>query len=912
MGVDGTGLVWSPRSNVRLYGDTAQVTTAARLGVQIALGTDWLPSGSMNLLRELRCADDLNRVYFDKFFSDEQLWMMVTSSAAAVTATDDAIGILKAGLTADLAIYDARLRTDHRAVIAAEPQDVVLVMRGGKVMYGDERLITALGSPTCEAIDVCGNMKKVCLTDLPGTTLASIKTAAGAAAYPLFFCGMDPTDEPSCKPKRPASVMSSTIYTGDTGGNDSDGDGIPDATDNCPRIFNPIRPVDTGMQGDSDADGAGDACDVCPLEAGATNCAAVDPNDTDMDGVGNALDNCPTIKNMDQSDGDMDGKGDACDACPAAANPGSNGCPATIYEIKKGMVMMGATVSVKNALVTARSTQNYFVQIVPGDNGYVDEKYSGLYVHAPGNTVAAGHRLDINSATVSSYNGQIQLISPITANLSTGQPAPTPITETSANLAAGTRAQELEGVLVRVADATVSDTAPTPGMGDTQPTNEFVIDGVLRVNDLFYAISYPMAVDPPFPVKGEKYTSITGVLDFRNMQYKIEPRDASDYSPTPPVPPQPVLFSFGPPSFVRVNTTGTIPLPIQVALSRNATANTTVNLSTMSLALTVPASVQINMNTRTADVQVIGGATPTSGFENITASSGGVTVVGQVRVIGTNEQPKLSTLAPASTVIASGGTATFTIGLDLPAPPGGTPVTVTTMSGTINPVSPVTVAADQLTASFVYTPGASLTDTITATLTPDMRVATVTIRQRGLIINEVDYDQVGTDSNEYIELYNASAAPYDMDGLALVLVNGSNSTEYRRIMLQGQLPVDGYLVVASSTVTVPATAARINFSAAADNVQNGSPDAILILNTATGEIVDALSYEGSITAAILTGVTGTRNLVEGTVLPNAVQDNNTSVAALIRNPNGNDTDNAATDWTLTTTLTPGAANVKTP
>ena len=34
--------------------------------------------------------------------------------------------------------------------------------------------------------------------------------------------------------------------------------------------------------------------------------------------------------------------------------------------------------------------------------------------------------------------------------------------------------------------------------------------------------------------------------------------------------------------------------------------------------------------------------------------------------------------------------------------------------------------------------------------------------------------------------------------------------------------------------------------------------------------------------------------------------------ALIRNPNGNDTDNAATDWTTTTTLTPGAANVKTP
>ena len=35
-------------------------TALRRLGVNIALGTDWLPSGSMNLLRELACADSLN------------------------------------------------------------------------------------------------------------------------------------------------------------------------------------------------------------------------------------------------------------------------------------------------------------------------------------------------------------------------------------------------------------------------------------------------------------------------------------------------------------------------------------------------------------------------------------------------------------------------------------------------------------------------------------------------------------------------------------------------------------------------------------------------------------------------------------------------------------------------------------
>ena len=79
MAAAGTGLIWSPRSNVTLYGDTARVTTAARLGVEIALGTDWMPTGSMNLLRELRCADGLNETYLGRFFTDAQLWQMVTA-----------------------------------------------------------------------------------------------------------------------------------------------------------------------------------------------------------------------------------------------------------------------------------------------------------------------------------------------------------------------------------------------------------------------------------------------------------------------------------------------------------------------------------------------------------------------------------------------------------------------------------------------------------------------------------------------------------------------------------------------------------------------------------------------------------------------------------------------------------------
>ena len=54
------------------------------------------------------------------------------------------------------------------------------------------------------------------------------------------------------------------------------------------------------------------------------------------------------------------------------------------------------------------------------------------------------------------------------------------------------------------------------------------------------------------------------------------------------------------------------------------------------------------------------------------------------------------------------------------------------------------------------------------------------------------------------------------------------------------------------------------------------------------------------------------DLVEGTPLPVDVADSNTVDGTLARIPDGSDSGNAATDWSFTTTPTPGSANVKTP
>jgi hypothetical protein len=156
-----------------------------------------------------------------------------------------------------------------------------------------------------------------------------------------------------------------------------------------------------------------------------------------------------------------------------------------------------------------------------------------------------------------------------------------------------------------------------------------------------------------------------------------------------------------------------------------------------------------------------------------------------------------------------------------------------------------------------------------------------------LVINEVDYDQVGADGDGFVEIHNAGAGPADLTGVALVLVDGGTATEYQRRALTGSLGPGEYLVVAVDP-------------------QNGAPDGIALLGAAA-ELLDALSYEGAIEAATIGGQT--YDLVEGTVLPSSVADSNSVAGSLARIPNGSDTNDAATDWAFSTTLTPGAPNV---
>src|SRR5262249_50731478 len=154
-----------------------------------------------------------------------------------------------------------------------------------------------------------------------------------------------------------------------------------------------------------------------------------------------------------------------------------------------------------------------------------------------------------------------------------------------------------------------------------------LVDGALRVNDLFYLIA-------PFPMVGEDLTSIGGILELRNGNMKIEPRDATDVMRGPAR-----LVGLGPqPSFTRVGTMDapTIPQPLSVELSRPADADTPIDLMSSDptlLQVTTPVVVPAGMQSAPIHVTALM-ATPSV---TITASAGSDTAMATVRVLDGTE-----------------------------------------------------------------------------------------------------------------------------------------------------------------------------------------------------------------------------------------------------------------------------------
>ena len=108
-------------------------------------------------------------------------------------------------------------------------------------------------------------------------------------------------------------------------------------------------------------------------------------------------------------------------------------------------------------------------------------------------------------------------------------------------------------------------------------------------------------------------------------------------------------------------------------------------------------------------------------------------------------------------------------------------------------------------------------------------------RRLDLVINEIDYDQVGADADGFVEIKNiGDCGRHARRDRARARERRRRARSTTAPTLTGSLAAGAYLVVAIEA-------------------QNGAPDGVALVDTATDALLDALSYEGAITAAVIDG-----------------------------------------------------------
>jgi len=164
----GGAVVWSPQSNLWLYGQTTDVAAAKEAGLRICVGPDWSISGSKNLLGELKVVDLWNRQRLGRLFTDREICEMATSVPADALGLADRIGRVREGLQADLLVLSHRSSDPYRNLIEATERDVHLVIASGRPSYGVSEMLRTI--PNVSSVKV-GSVERAVV--LPDPTISS-------------------------------------------------------------------------------------------------------------------------------------------------------------------------------------------------------------------------------------------------------------------------------------------------------------------------------------------------------------------------------------------------------------------------------------------------------------------------------------------------------------------------------------------------------------------------------------------------------------------------------------------------------------------------------------------------------------------------------------------------------------------
>ncbi len=152
MAKNNMGLIWSPYSNLLLYGETLDIEAAHRAGVRLAIGSDWVPTGTKSVLEEVKLAAryvdrtltrDKKRK-LSKIFTDEYLYKMMTEHSAKminhweISTTEAGVGQLAIGAMGSVIAVSIQHSNPYTNLVrSATEKEINLVVVDGNPVYGN-------------------------------------------------------------------------------------------------------------------------------------------------------------------------------------------------------------------------------------------------------------------------------------------------------------------------------------------------------------------------------------------------------------------------------------------------------------------------------------------------------------------------------------------------------------------------------------------------------------------------------------------------------------------------------------------------------------------------------------------------------------------------------------------------------
>jgi 5-methylthioadenosine/S-adenosylhomocysteine deaminase len=163
---DAGAVVWSPFSNLWLYGSTTDIKAAQKQGVSVCIGSDWGPSGTKNIQGEIKVAKLVSEQQ-GLGLSDRDLVAMITSNPgdALERCWKKAVGRLSKGAFADITVIRAKgQKPVWTQIVESTEAEIALVVVDGVPRYGDPAFMQVTGGPTAK-FKVAGKDRRFAIPD---------------------------------------------------------------------------------------------------------------------------------------------------------------------------------------------------------------------------------------------------------------------------------------------------------------------------------------------------------------------------------------------------------------------------------------------------------------------------------------------------------------------------------------------------------------------------------------------------------------------------------------------------------------------------------------------------------------------------------------------------------------------------